>query len=78
MDYQICLVTFSIGKFRDTVICDVLPFNICHIILGRMWLWDRHVQHDTRANTCLIIKRNTKYTLTYVIDMPNLKIVKNW
>ena len=30
-----CLVTFEIGKLKETVMCDVLPLKLCHINLGR-------------------------------------------
>jgi len=28
-------VKFSIGKFKDKVLCDVIPMEACHILLGR-------------------------------------------
>jgi hypothetical protein len=33
-----CLVQFSIGKnYQDEVMCDVVPMDACHILLGRPW-----------------------------------------
>ncbi|CAA0822885.1 F-box associated ubiquitination effector family protein, partial [Striga hermonthica] len=38
VDHRV-LVQFSIGpKFRDTVWCDVVPMDACHLLLGRPWL----------------------------------------
>ena len=31
------LVTFSIGKFSDEVLCDVVPMHTTHLLLGRPW-----------------------------------------
>lgn len=31
------LVVFSLGKFKDEVLCDVCDIDACHIILGRPW-----------------------------------------
>jgi len=32
------LISFSIGKkYRDNVLCDVVPISACHILLGRPW-----------------------------------------
>ena len=31
------LVTYSIGNLRDEVLCDVLPMDIYHLLLGRPW-----------------------------------------
>jgi len=30
-------VKFSIGKYQDNVLCDVVPMEACHILLGRPW-----------------------------------------
>ncbi|KAM5575250.1 hypothetical protein ABKV19_014275 [Rosa sericea] len=46
-----CLVTYSIGKLVDSVTCDVLPMKVCHILLGRPWLYDKKVQHCGYNNT---------------------------
>lgn len=59
-----CLVTFSIGKFKDKVMCDVLPVKLCNIILGRPWLSDRDAHHAARPNTYSVVKGGTIYTLT--------------
>ncbi|XP_052181971.1 uncharacterized protein LOC127794765 [Diospyros lotus] len=34
-------VSFSIGKYTDEVLCDVLPMHAGHILLGRPWQFDR-------------------------------------
>jgi hypothetical protein len=36
VDRQV-LVTFSIGKYLDEVLCDVVPMHAGHILLGRPW-----------------------------------------
>ena len=30
-----CEVEFRIGKYHDTVVCDIMPMDVCHILLGR-------------------------------------------
>uniref|UniRef100_A0A2N9IVE3 CCHC-type domain-containing protein n=1 Tax=Fagus sylvatica TaxID=28930 RepID=A0A2N9IVE3_FAGSY len=33
-----CLVEFSIGKnYKDAVVCDIVPMDACHLLLGRPW-----------------------------------------
>jgi len=29
------LITFAIGKYKDEVLCDVVPMEATHILLGR-------------------------------------------
>ncbi|KAL8105348.1 hypothetical protein AgCh_029224 [Apium graveolens] len=59
-----CLVTFSIGRFNDRVIYDLLPLKLCDVILGCPWLVDRDAHHITRANTYTVVKGGRRYTLT--------------
>ena len=44
------LMAFSIGKYEDEVLCDVVPMHSCHILLGRPWQYDRRVTHDGFTN----------------------------
>ncbi|KAM1788439.1 hypothetical protein ACFX11_038731 [Malus domestica] len=46
-----CLVSFSMGKnYKDQVWCDAVPMDICHILLGRPWQFDRRTTHDGLKN----------------------------
>jgi hypothetical protein len=44
-------VPFIIGDYVDEVECDVLPLEVCGLILGRQWQYDYNVTHAGRANT---------------------------
>ncbi|KAK1627074.1 hypothetical protein QYE76_001389 [Lolium multiflorum] len=44
-------VDFEIGPYKDSIDFDVVPMMVCHLLLGRPWLYDRSVQHNGRANT---------------------------
>jgi hypothetical protein len=47
-----CYLTFSLGNsYEDTLWCDVIPMQACHVLLGRPWLYDRRVLYDGFANT---------------------------
>eukprot|EP00253_Pinus_taeda_P029029 PITA_29029 len=39
-------VEFQIGRYKDRIICDIMPMDVCHILLGRPWQYDRKVTHD--------------------------------
>ncbi|XP_021764110.1 uncharacterized protein LOC110728769 [Chenopodium quinoa] len=58
------LFSFSIGKlYKDEVLCDVLPMDACHILLGRPWQFDRDVMHDGRKNTYSFMRDKKKIVL---------------
>ena len=40
------LISFSVGKYEDEVLCDVVPMQARHLLLGRPWQFDRKVKHD--------------------------------
>ena len=42
------LVSFSIGRYKDEVLCDVVPMHVGHILLGKPWQFDRKV-NDQRG-----------------------------
>jgi len=44
------LVTLSICKYEDKVLCDMVPMHACHLLLGRLWQYDHRVTHDGFTN----------------------------
>ncbi|XP_056854299.1 uncharacterized protein LOC130503756 [Raphanus sativus] len=43
-------VPLSIGKYEEEILCDVLPMDAGHILLGRPWQSDRRTLHDGFTN----------------------------
>ena len=44
-------VEFSIGEYKDKILCDILPMDACHLLLGRPWQFDRKARHDGEKNS---------------------------
>jgi hypothetical protein len=63
-----CLVEFKIGDYRDKILCDVIPMDVCHVLLGRPWQFDRKVVHDGRMNTYTLEKDGETHTLLPIKD----------
>ena len=40
----------TIGRYNDRVLCDVVPMENTHILLGRPWQYDTKVVRDGFAN----------------------------
>uniref|UniRef100_A0A2N9EAX3 CCHC-type domain-containing protein n=1 Tax=Fagus sylvatica TaxID=28930 RepID=A0A2N9EAX3_FAGSY len=57
------LISFSIGKYKDEVLCDVVPMHAGHILLGRPWQFDRKVTHDGFKNRYSFVKDSRTVTL---------------
>ena len=63
-----CLVKFKIGHYFDEVLCDIIPMDCCHILLGRPWQYDRYVVHDGRLNRYALWVNGKKQTLLPLIE----------
>ena len=57
------LVSFSIGRYKDEVLCDIVLMHAGHILLGRPWQFDRKVNHDGFKNRYYFVKDNKTITL---------------
>eukprot|EP00253_Pinus_taeda_P019571 PITA_19571 len=58
-----CEVDFQIGKYKDKILCDVMPMDVCHLLLGRPWQFDRSAVHDGKTNCYKFVKDGIKNTL---------------
>jgi hypothetical protein len=63
-----CLVEFKMGEYKDRILCDVIPMDVCHVLLGRPWQFDRNVVHDGRMNTYTLEKDGRTHTLLPIKD----------
>jgi hypothetical protein len=63
-----CLVGFKIGEYNDKVLCDVIPMDVCHLLLGRPWQYDRNMVHDRRMNTYTLEKDGRTHRLLSIKD----------
>ena len=58
-----CEIELKIGNYKDIVLCDVMPKDVCHILLGRPWQYDRNAKHGGRKNVYDLEKDGIKHKL---------------
>jgi len=58
-----CEVEFKIGRYKDKVFCDIMLMDVCHILLGRPWQYDRKVVHGGLMNYYKLFTDGVKHTL---------------
>jgi hypothetical protein len=56
-------VCFKIGKYEDAVLCDVVPMEASHLLLGRPWQFDRKVNHEGYSNKYSFVHQGQKIVL---------------
>ncbi|KAF7808148.1 uncharacterized protein G2W53_040309 [Senna tora] len=62
VDKQV-LVSFSIGKYCDEILCDVVPMHAEHILLGRPWELNRKAKKNMFTNRYSFVMNNKPVTL---------------
>lgn len=56
-------IPFSIGKYEDVALCDVVDMEASHLLLGRPWQYDRKVIHDGYSNKYTFMHNSHKVVL---------------
>jgi len=60
-------VSLYVGNYKDEILCDVVPMEACHILLGRQWKFDKKVMHNGLTNEITFTHKENKvlfYPLT--------------
>ena len=63
-----CEVELQLGKYKDKVVCIVMKMDVCHMLLGRPWKYDRKAIHDGKKNTYKFHKDGIDHTLIPIKD----------
>ena len=71
-----CKVSFSIGRYKDEVYCDMVDINACHLLFRRPWQYDINVQYVGRENIYRVEKGGTKFTLMLIKESSHLNTLK--
>lgn len=56
-------VEFQIGRYKDKIVYDIMPMDVCHILLERLWQYDRKFTHDGVMNCYKFEKDRIRHTL---------------
>ena len=63
-----CNVEFQIGTYKDVVLCDIIPMDVCHIFLGRPWQYEKKNLYYGRKNTYYLEKDGKIHTWSPLED----------
>ena len=51
---QQCHLPYSIKPFKDEVVCDVAPLEVCDVLLGQPYMWKRHAVYESRPRSVIV------------------------
>ena len=56
-------VELSMENYKDKVLCDIVPMEACHILLGRPWQFDKKTMHNGLTNEITFTHKEKKFIL---------------
>jgi hypothetical protein len=60
---QQCRLLYGIKPFKDEVLCDVAPLEVCDVILGQPYLWKRHDVYESKPHSFIITLNRKLYSI---------------
>jgi hypothetical protein len=62
-----CLLSYGIQPFKDDVVCDVSPLDVCDVVLGQPYMWKHHVVYESRPCSVIITLGGQLYRIPEVV-----------
>ncbi|RDY10519.1 hypothetical protein CR513_04942, partial [Mucuna pruriens] len=56
-------IAITLGKYNDEILCDVVPMEATHVLLGSPWQFDKKVTDDGVTNKFSFVHKCNKITL---------------
>jgi hypothetical protein len=64
---QQCRLSYGIQPFKDEVLCDVSPLDVCDVLLGQPYMWKRHVVYESRPRSVIVTLGGHLYRIPEVV-----------
>jgi hypothetical protein len=61
-------VKFSIGSYIDKVECDVVPMDVCCLLLERSWEYDLNATHEGCSNHYSFVHKGLHHVLKLMLE----------
>jgi hypothetical protein len=45
---------YGIQPFKDEVLCDVSPLDVCDVLLGQPYMWKHHAIYESRPRSVIV------------------------
>jgi hypothetical protein len=64
---QQCRLSYGIQPFKDEVLCDVAPLDVCDVLLGQPYMWKCHAIYESRPRSVIITLGGHLYRIPEVV-----------
>jgi hypothetical protein len=72
---QQCRLLYGIKPFKDEVLCDVSPLEVCDVLLGQPYLWKCHVVYESRPHSVIITLNRKLYRIPEAIPPSGVSLI---
>jgi hypothetical protein len=64
---QQCRLSYDIHPFKDEVLCDVSPLDVCDVLLGQPYMWKHHAIYESRPRSVIVTLGGHLYRIPEVV-----------
>ena len=72
---QQCRLSYDINTFKDEVLCDVAPLEVCNVLLGQPYLWKCHAIYDSRSRSVIITLNRILYKIPEAVPPSVISLI---
>ena len=72
---QQCCFPYDIKPFKDVVLCNIYPLEVCDVILGKPYFWKRHVMYESRPHNVIITLGRQLYRIPEVVPPTVISLI---
>jgi hypothetical protein len=72
---QQCRLSYDIKPFKDEVLCDVSPLEVCDVLLGQPYLWKRHAVYESRPRSVIITLNRKLYRIPEAVPPSVISLI---
>jgi hypothetical protein len=68
-------LSYDIKPFKDEVLCDVAPLEVCDFLLGQPYLWKHHVVYESRPHSVIITLNEKLYRIPKAVPLSAISLI---
>jgi hypothetical protein len=72
---QQCHLSYDIKPFKDDVLCDFSPLEVCDVILGQPYLWKHHAVYESSPRNVIITLNMKLYKIPEVVPPSAISLI---
>jgi hypothetical protein len=59
-------MSYNMKPFKDKVLCDVSPLEVCDVLLGQPYMWKHHVVYESQPRSVIVTMGGQLYKVPEV------------